>query len=229
MTQANINNAMILSPINANQMSAFQQPTTVDQVLGAATSEDILSVLRQGVKDDLTQRRNEISVRLSRAEGKITEVRTQYDALGPAGIAEIDTEAATQIAAMITKNGFGKAKVEVTFGGRDEAKKIHTYTLKITDPGETSSYSSAIMEKDITVPFSTEAKKLHKQIVDMIKAKQEIEKELMEVKKSFANIDEHMAAARAELGRKRINKLDGGAELLASLTKKKPIVVETVA
>ena len=227
MTQS-MNTAMILSPINNNQMAAFAQPTTVDQVMGAATSEDILSVLRQSVKDTLTQRRNEISARLSRAEGKITEVRSQYDAIGPAGIAEIDTEAAMQIAAMITKNGFGKAKVVVTFDGRDEAKKIHSYTLKITNPEEASSYRETIVEQDITVPFTAEAKKLHRQIMDLIKAKQDIEQELMAVKKDFGNIDEHIAAARATLGRKRINKLTGGAELLAELSGRKPVVLETV-
>jgi len=228
-TEQALGSAMILSPLNANQVTALAMPRTVDEVLGAATSDDILYVLRQGVKDGLTEERNEISGRLVKNEQQITTLRLTYDAIGPTGIAGVDTDAAQQIANLMSSNGFGKTLVKVTFDGRDEDKKHFTYTIKITDPKDTTTYGQAYCEKTIIVAFTAEAKKLQKQIVDLLKVKQGIEKELMTVKKNFGNIDEHIASARAELGKKRITKLQGGAELLASLTKRKPVVATTAS
>jgi len=230
MTQLNTTNAMILSPLAATsqQINALAQPRTVDDVLGAATSEDILSVLRQNVKDNLTQQRNEISARLLKQEQQIAAVRTVYDAMGPEGIKDVDRSAAEEIAGLLTRNGFGKSKVEVEFDGRDEAKKVFSYSLKIIDAHKTDeAYDRTIIERSLTVPFSAEAKKLQRQILDLTKVKQAIEQELMQVKKDFGNIDEHINAARAELGRKRINRLAGGSDLLAQLTRKKAVVAES--
>jgi hypothetical protein len=226
MTQIDTGSALVLSPLTATaqQVAALAKPQTVQDVLGAATSEDIIAVMRQTVRDNLVQSRNEISARLVVVEKNIGELRETYDKIGPSLIGEVDTTVAQDIAALLLKGGFGKAKVEVAFDSRDEEKKVYAFTIKIIDPEETSTYSRNYVTKSVTLPFTAEAKKLNKQIIELLKKKQGIEKELMQVKRDMANIEEHVAAARAEMGRRRINALSGGQELLAQLTRKKPVV-----
>jgi hypothetical protein len=230
MSQFNTGSAMILSPINASaeQVTALSHPRTVSDVLGAATTQDFEAVMRQQLRDNFIRVRNEVSGRLTAVEKKITEARKTYDAIGPSLAGKVDTSIATEIAELINKNGFGKAAVEVKFEGRDEEKKLFNYEVAVVDPKDASSYSREYVNKKVTQPFTAEAKKLHKDIIEMLKAKQSIENELLKVKRDMANLDEHVQAARAEMGRERIKKLAGGEEFLNKLTKTKPVVASHV-
>jgi len=217
--------ALALATSHETGMTLPQQPQNIMAVLGQANKDDVLLILKQAKREELTAKKTGITARLDQAQAAGNEISGKLTLIGPSRKGEIDTKAAERAAKALVEAGFGKFGVEVTFDNCNDEKKVYEYTIKVVETTEgTSSYNRDKFTLDATLPFDAETKDLLKQGLKAQQRVSDIQQELLEVKKDFANIPELIEAARADIARRVVATYQGGQEFLDEIGRRKQVI-----
>jgi hypothetical protein len=215
--------SLVINPQSTGVLAPHTAPTDIMGMLGVVNREDLLAILKQAKREELTEKKNAINGRLQAAQKEQAALQQTLDAIGPARQKDISLVAYQDAAKELTHLGFGKLTVAITFTGRVDDEKHYAYQITIKDPSAPT-YSQDKLEKSIVLPFDQDTKRLFREIANATRNVEEIQQELLAVKKDFANIPELVEAARAELARVMVGNVKGGEDLLNRLFKKRAVV-----
>jgi hypothetical protein len=221
ITQSNPSTAITPS---SQQPGALAAPADIMECLGQLDRNDMLCIVKQAKKEELTIKKNEISARLHDVTTQLTDLKGELDAIGPARIKEIDLKGFQKVAANLADLGFGKFNAAITYQNRDDDRKVYTYKVMILKAGNTSVGYGGGAEMELKLPFDQATKLLLKQIAQVTAEVQSIQQELLEVKKEFSNIPEMLDAARANIAEIMAERTKGGREFLALIRNRKVVV-----
>ena len=197
-------------------------PRNIKDLMGNPDSSTLINFMKFARKSMLTKQKNEVSEHLGDLHRQKAAIQTTLAKIGPDRIGEISLNDASDAADCLTNAGFGKYAAEVAFDGRDDNKKVYTYTIKIVKTGtKKDDYNRNLVTTTSTITFDADTKKLLKQIAGFDKEIETVETELLGVKSDFAKLEDWVEEKKAMMAVQQIAGLeDGRAQLEKFLGKK---------
>jgi len=191
-------------------------PNDLFEMLGPVNKDDLIVIVKQARKADLTQKINVAVAKLAELEGHVTSLTQEFEAIGPDMAESINISDAEAAAKALRDAGFGKFKAAIKYGGRDDKARRYNFEVVITDRDDSSQWSYK-HTKCVNKPFPAKAKNLVRQ---MALAKIKVRKQntvLVALKDEATRLNDLAEATHAELATMIAQQTKQGRQVLERL------------
>ena len=192
-------------------------PNDLFEMLGPVNKDDLIVIVKQARKADLTQKINVAVAKLAELEGHVTSLTQEFEAIGPDMAESINISEAEAAAKALRDAGFGKFKAAIKYGGRDDKARRYNFEVVITDRDDSSQWASDKHTKYVNKPFPAKAKTLVRQ---MALAKIKVRKQntvLVALKDEATRLNDLAEATHAELATMIAQQTKQGRQVLERL------------
>ena len=186
-------------------------------VLDTVNKQDIVAIIRSEAEDRLGLEHADANKQLSKLNARLVILNAEIDKLAQEAVKGVDLEA-SEAAATALNQVFGmKAQATVELTGRDDDRKRFNLTISVVKPGSYGDGKDTIGAKEVTIPYSSEAIDLLKEIKLVQKDIKTVQTKLIEIKREVSNLPALERRAHAELAKSVLAGSKDGQALLQRL------------
>ena len=192
-------------------------PGTGLTVLDTVNKQDIVAIIRSEAEDRLGLEHADANKQLSKLNARLVILNAELDKLAQEAVKGVDLEA-SEAAAIALNQVFGmKAEATVELTGRDDDRKRFNLTISVVKPGCYGDGKDTIGAKEVTIPYSSAAIDLLKEIKLVQKDIKSVQTKLIEIKREVSNLPALERRAHAELAKSVLAGSKDGQALLQRL------------
>ena len=170
---------------------------------------DVVAVMTTRREEDLHVQKLDAQHRLDQLTSKGRDLKAAYDAIGPSLIGQIDLTSAKAAAVALTAAGFGQFEARSSFEATDDKTQTYRFSVSIAAVGQTG-YNSEKHDRHVTIPFTSEAASLLKQMRDNNNDVQEVHMELVRNKQEVANLPAYARRVHARMVEDTLKSIGSG-------------------